>query len=56
MRRVAKNPTMPEVVGIDGIQKTLDRLLDVLKKVQKALGDYLERQVACVGACLMMCA
>lgn len=35
-----------EVLAIDSLQKTLDRLLDVLKKVQKALGDYLERQRA----------
>jgi dynein heavy chain 1 len=33
MRRVGKNPGVQEVAGIDGIQQTVDRLLDVLKKV-----------------------
>lgn len=46
MRKVAKSPAVSDVVAIESIQKTQERLLEVLKKVQKALGDYLERQRA----------
>ena len=35
---------MLEACGISGIQKSLDRLIDLLAKVQKALGEYLEQQ------------
>ena len=44
MRKVQKTPSILEVVNIDGIQKTFDRIADVLTKIQKALGDYLESQ------------
>jgi len=33
-----------EVCLIPNLQKTLERLLDMLSKIQKALGDYLETQ------------
>lgn len=33
-----------EILNIEGIQKTLSRISDLLGKIQKALGDYLERQ------------
>eukprot|EP00439_Symbiodinium_sp_Y106_P012588 s7106_g1.t2 len=33
-----------QAVGIEGVQKQLDRLSDMLTAVQKALGDYLEKQ------------
>lgn len=33
-----------DVIALPGIQKTLDRLADLLAKVQKALGEYLESQ------------
>jgi len=46
MRKVAKSPLVLEVLAIDGIQRTLDRLADLLAKIQKALGDYLEKQRA----------
>ena len=44
MRKVAAKPSVLEVSSIQGLQKTLERLLDMLSKIQKALGDYLEKQ------------
>lgn len=31
-----------DVMSITGLQKTLERLADLLTKIQKALGEYLE--------------
>jgi dynein heavy chain 1 len=44
MKRVAKTLLVIEIVAFDGIDKTLERLADQLAKIQKALGEYLERQ------------
>jgi dynein heavy chain 1 len=33
-----------DVVHIQGAQKILERLADMLTKIQKALGEYLERE------------
>lgn len=33
-----------DVIQQAGLQKTLERLADLLAKIQKALGDYLETQ------------
>ncbi|CAE7031283.1 Dync1h1 [Symbiodinium sp. CCMP2456] len=44
MKKVAAKPKVLEAVGIEGVQKQLDRLSDMLTAVQKALGDYLEKQ------------
>lgn len=46
MKRVAKTLVVLEIVAFDGIEKTLERLADQLAKIQKALGEYLERQRA----------
>lgn len=46
MKRVAKTLVVVEIVAFDGIEKTLERLADQLSKIQKALGEYLERQRA----------
>ena len=35
-----------DVVNIRGVQKSLERLADLLGKIQKALGEYLERERA----------
>ncbi len=35
-----------DVVNIPGVQKSLERLADLLGKIQKALGEYLERERA----------
>jgi len=44
MKKVASKPVVLEVVSIQGLQKTLERFSDMLSKIQKALGDYLEKQ------------
>lgn len=37
---------MLDVLNIPGSQRSLERLADLLGKVQKALGEYLERERA----------
>lgn len=44
MKRVYKSPLVLDVMNIQGIQKSLERLADMLHKIQKALGEYLERE------------
>ena len=44
MRKVAKSPLVMEVINIPGLLKSLERLADLLAKIQKALGEYLERE------------
>jgi dynein heavy chain 1 len=44
MKQVFAKPLTMEVYGIPNLQKTLQRLSDMLNKIQKALGDYLETQ------------
>ena len=44
MKRVNKSPFILDVMNIPGIQKNLERLADLLTKIQKALGDYLEKE------------
>ncbi|KAF2103413.1 dynein heavy chain [Rhizodiscina lignyota] len=44
MRKVAKQPFVMEVLSIAGVQKSLERLAELLNKIQKALGEYLERE------------
>lgn len=46
MRKVSKSPLVLDILNIQGIQKTLERLADLLAKIQKALGEYLERERA----------
>jgi dynein cytoplasmic 1 heavy chain len=46
MKKVYKSPFILDVLGIQGIQKSLERLADSLTKIQKALGEYLERERA----------
>ena len=46
MKKVAKSPLVMDVVNIPGVQKSLERLADLLGKIQKALGEYLERERA----------
>ena len=45
-KKVAKTPAVMEVVAIPGVQRSLERLADLLGKIQKALGEYLERERA----------
>ncbi|KAK9349302.1 dynein heavy chain, N-terminal region 1-domain-containing protein [Lipomyces starkeyi] len=44
MRKVSKTPNVLDVLNIPGARSSLDRLADLLSKVQKALGEYLERE------------
>ncbi|CAO1623252.1 unnamed protein product [Jaminaea pallidilutea] len=46
MRKVNKSPFVFDVVAIPGILRTLERQADLLGKIQKALGEFLERQRA----------
>lgn len=44
MKKVAKSPKVMDVLNIPGVQRLLERLADLLGKIQKALGEYLERE------------
>lgn len=44
MKKVYKSPFVVDVMNIQGVQKSLERLKDMLQKIQKALGEYLERE------------
>lgn len=46
MKKVARSPLVMDVLNIPGVQKSLERLADLLGKIQKALGEYLERERA----------
>ncbi|KAF9161045.1 hypothetical protein DFQ26_004928 [Actinomortierella ambigua] len=46
MKKVYKSPFVLDVLNIPNIQKSLERLADLLGKIQKALGEYLERERA----------
>jgi dynein heavy chain 1 len=44
MKKVYKSPFVLDVLAIVDVQKSLERLADLLNKIQKALGEYLERE------------
>ncbi|KAL8873373.1 MAG: hypothetical protein Q9174_001143, partial [Haloplaca sp. 1 TL-2023] len=44
LKKVYKSPFVLDVLNIPGAQKSLDRLAELLNKIQKALGEYLERE------------
>lgn len=44
MKKVNAAPRILEIVNIQGAQRILERLADMLTKIQKALGEYLERE------------
>jgi dynein heavy chain 1 len=44
MRRVASKPFAMEVLNIDNIQRTLERLATLMTTIQRALGEYLAKQ------------
>lgn len=44
MKKVFKSPFVLDVLNIQGVLKSLERLADLLSKIQKALGEYLERE------------
>lgn len=43
-KKVATKPNIGDVMSIMGLLKSLERLADLLAKIQKALGEYLEMQ------------
>ena len=46
MKKVARSPLVMDIINIPGVLKSLERLADLLAKIQKALGEYLERERA----------
>lgn len=44
MRRIASKPYAMEVLSIQNLQRTLERIGNLMSVIQRALGDYLERQ------------
>lgn len=44
MKKVSKSPKVMDILNIQGVQRSLERLADLLGKIQKALGEYLERE------------
>lgn len=44
LKKVYKSPLVLDVLNISGVQKSLERLAELLHKIQKALGEYLERE------------
>lgn len=44
MKKVNKSPFVLDILNIPGVQKNLERLADLLTKIQKALGEYLEKE------------
>lgn len=46
MKKVSSKPNLLETMNISALQKTLERLSEMLANIQKALGDYLETQRA----------
>lgn len=44
MKKVYKQPYVLEVLTIPNVQKSLERLAELLNKIQKALGEYLEKE------------
>ena len=55
MKKVAKSPLVMDVLNIPGVQKSLERLADLLGKIQKALGEYLERERASFPRWVCLC-
>ncbi|VDN24437.1 unnamed protein product [Gongylonema pulchrum] len=44
MKKVTAAPRILDIVNMQGAQRVLERLADMLAKIQKALGEYLERE------------
>lgn len=44
MRRIAAKPFAMEVLNIDNLQRTLERLGNLMSVIQRALGEYLAKQ------------
>ena len=46
MRRVSQKPLVLEVMNIENLPRQLERQSDLMSRIQKALGEYLEKQRA----------
>ena len=44
LKKVNKSPFVLDVLNIQNVQQNLERLAQLLNKIQKALGEYLERE------------
>ncbi|CAH8501365.1 unnamed protein product [Schistosoma guineensis] len=44
MKKVSKSPLVMDVLNTSNVQRQLERLADLLSKIQRSLGEYLERQ------------
>lgn len=44
MKKVYKSQNVLDIISIPNVQKSLERLVDLLYKIQKALGEYLEKE------------
>ena len=44
LKKVYRSPFVLDVLNIVGVQKSMERLAELLNKIQKALGEYLERE------------
>ena len=44
LKKVYRSPLVLEVLNISEVQRSLERLADQLSKIQKALGEYLEKE------------
>ena len=44
LKKVYKSPLVLDVINISGVQKSLEKLAELLVKIQKALGEYLEKE------------
>ncbi|KAJ8607590.1 hypothetical protein MRB53_040174 [Persea americana] len=44
LKKVYRSPQILEVLNIPDVQRSLERLADLLNKIQKALGEYLEKE------------
>ncbi|CAM1511285.1 Fc.00g087980.m01.CDS01 [Cosmosporella sp. VM-42] len=44
MKKANKTPYVLDVLNIPNVQKSLERLAEMLNKIQKALGEYLEKE------------
>lgn len=44
LKKSQSRPKVIDLLGFDGLTKSLERISDYLSKIQKALGEYLEKQ------------
>lgn len=44
LKKVYRSPQVLEALSIPDVQRSLERLADLLNKIQKALGEYLEKE------------